>query len=206
MDAVVLTQTITEIESINAAHPLKPVDLSKPLTADLGTPIQPGTLMKRATDNYTSSGTLFFTVTGGAAGALTATGVLATDRLVRVYNETGDADLTAEFTISADDEIDNTGGTATTGDTLTVTVERDRVQSGDFEPWIQGTDEVELIAGVFAHNRAIDTDTDEAGLVRVFGPVNTNKLVAWTNAGGTTTATPSAAATAQLEAMNIFPM
>jgi hypothetical protein len=58
---------------------------------------------------------------GGAAGAITVTGIGAGDSLVSVLNLTDSADLTDEFTVSDDDEIDNTGGTATTGDTLLVT-------------------------------------------------------------------------------------
>lgn len=67
-------------------------------------------------------------ISGGAAGAHTVTGILTTDSLVSVFELTGGgtdvtavADLTAEFSISAADTIDNTGGTATTGDQLLVT-------------------------------------------------------------------------------------
>lgn len=64
-------------------------------------------------------------VAGGAAGDLTATGVvLATDILRYVLNLTDSVDLTSEFTITADDTINNTGGTATTGDLLLIFVER----------------------------------------------------------------------------------
>lgn len=78
-------------------------------------------------------------ITGGAAGAHAVTGLLAGDTLISVLqfdvaadtgtSATGNkvqalADLTAEFDISADAEIDNTGGTATTGDQLLVIWER----------------------------------------------------------------------------------
>jgi hypothetical protein len=70
-------------------------------------------------------------IAGGAAGAHVATGILTTDRLVSVVQLNRDgtaaniniADLTSEFAISDDDEIDNAGGTATTGDSLLVTWE-----------------------------------------------------------------------------------
>jgi hypothetical protein len=68
--------------------------------------------------------TVYIPVAGGAAGDLTATGILTTDRLRYVLNLTDSVDLTAEFTISAADTINNTGGTATTGDLLLCIVER----------------------------------------------------------------------------------
>lgn len=62
---------------------------------------------------------------GGAAGNHTVTGiVLADDEIVSVLHETIAGfivDLTSEFTIDSDDTIDNTGGTATTSDSLIVT-------------------------------------------------------------------------------------
>lgn len=74
-------------------------------------------------------------IAGGAAGNLTVTGVKATDDLIAVVqfnivadtgtSATGDkvdnvVDLTSEFTITADNTINNTGGTATTSDKLLV--------------------------------------------------------------------------------------
>jgi hypothetical protein len=78
-------------------------------------------------------------IAGGSAGALTVTGILTTDTLVSVVQanivaDTGDnatgnkvndvVNLTSEFTITATNEIDNTAGTATTGDKLIVTYQR----------------------------------------------------------------------------------
>ena len=63
-------------------------------------------------------------VAGGSAGDLTATGVLTTDRLKYVLNLTDSTDVTVEFTISAADTINNTGGTATTGDLLLIFISR----------------------------------------------------------------------------------
>lgn len=66
-------------------------------------------------------------VAGAAAGNVTVTGVKTRDALVSVlhldFNDTGEigADLTGEFTISAADTIDNTGGTASTGGFLIIT-------------------------------------------------------------------------------------
>ena len=58
-------------------------------------------------------------VTGGAAGALTATGIKSTDRLISVVNLADGDDLTDETTITDDDEI-TTASTDTTGDKLLV--------------------------------------------------------------------------------------
>lgn len=68
-------------------------------------------------------------IAGGAAGNLACTGILADDYLIEVGgfsltegtpNTTTPRNLTAEFTISAADQINNTGGTNTTGFTLYV--------------------------------------------------------------------------------------
>ncbi|MGZ8245836.1 capsid cement protein [Methylomagnum sp.] len=74
-------------------------------------------------------------IAGGSAGNLTVTGLAATDELIAVTRfdvatDTGTsasgnkvqavADLTSEFTISAANTINNTDGTDTTGDTLSV--------------------------------------------------------------------------------------
>jgi len=62
-------------------------------------------------------------VAGGAAGAHAVTGIATVDRLAAVYRVPAAAaivDLTSEFTVSAADEIDNAGGTDTTGDQLLV--------------------------------------------------------------------------------------
>lgn len=68
-------------------------------------------------------------VAGGAAGAHVATGINADSILVAVWQVTNVAtdagpptvaDLTDEFTVSDDDEVDNTAGTDTTGSILIV--------------------------------------------------------------------------------------
>jgi len=67
-----------------------------------------------------------------AAGNVVCTGVLkAKDRLLQVLGithttgtPTAVADYTSEFTISADNQINNTGGTATTGKLVLVLVAR----------------------------------------------------------------------------------
>lgn len=71
-------------------------------------------------------------VNGGAAGNFTVTGIATLDELVSVVyfpidtgTVTSVSDLTSEFTISAANTINNTGGTATTGGKLLV-VYRDR--------------------------------------------------------------------------------
>jgi adhesin HecA-like repeat protein len=65
---------------------------------------------------------------GAAAGNITVTGVKATDRLVSVLFADGAGvavedivDLTSEFTITAADTINNTGGTSTAGGSVVVT-------------------------------------------------------------------------------------
>jgi hypothetical protein len=63
-------------------------------------------------------------IAGGAAGAHTVTGIATTDSLIAVIemaSGTGPStDLTSEFSITGANTIDNTGGTATTGDFLWV--------------------------------------------------------------------------------------
>ena len=66
-------------------------------------------------------------IVGGAAGNFTVTGIKTTDTLNMVLRFigaattlTGVTDLTGEFTISALNTINNTSGTATTGDKLLV--------------------------------------------------------------------------------------
>lgn len=66
-------------------------------------------------------------VAGGAAGNITVTGIAVNDRIVSVIKiDATDAsetfsDLTAEFTVTAVNTINNTGGTASTGSGLLVT-------------------------------------------------------------------------------------
>jgi hypothetical protein len=90
------------------------------------------------TDKLTSfpNGISQFTVAavGAANGNMTCTGVVkATDRLIHVRVDTlnatngcitSSADLTSEFTISADNQINNTGGTNCTGKNVFVTFAR----------------------------------------------------------------------------------
>ena len=66
-------------------------------------------------------------VAGGAAGDFTVTGITADDTILEVIHYQGDGtqltgveDLTAEFSITAADTINNTGGTATTNGFLVV--------------------------------------------------------------------------------------
>lgn len=74
----------------------------------------------------------FFGV-GGAAGDLTVNGINASDKLLLVQALTLDtgapnavADLTSEFSIKVANKVNNTGGTATTGAFVAVTVARTR--------------------------------------------------------------------------------
>ena len=76
----------------------------------------------------TASGNLHALISGGAAGDHTVTGILTTDELLAVFEQDGTSglltDLTSEFSISAADTINNTGGTATTSDFLLVLYRR----------------------------------------------------------------------------------
>jgi hypothetical protein len=63
-------------------------------------------------------------IAGGAAGALTCTGIKKGDRLIAVVDtEAPSANLASEFVVT-DDTITNTGGTNTTGKDLLIVWER----------------------------------------------------------------------------------
>lgn len=87
-----------------------------------------GTSLFDTSGNYKKGGFLGKgVVTGGAAGDHTVTGIATTDELVLVLyfvgagtDVTDITDLTSEFTITAANTINNTGGTATTGGKLLV--------------------------------------------------------------------------------------
>lgn len=58
----------------------------------------------------------FRTVAGAAAGNLTVTGIKKNDRIVAVIAVSAPgANLASQFTATADDTINNTGGTSTAG-------------------------------------------------------------------------------------------
>lgn len=60
-------------------------------------------------------------VAGAAAGDLTVTGIQLYDKIMSVQRiDAAGANLVAEFTITADDKINNTGGTSTAGQTVLV--------------------------------------------------------------------------------------
>lgn len=75
-----------------------------------------------------------FQVAGAAAGNITVSGVLAADKIVGVSafgvtegtpnTFSGILNLTSEFTVTADNTINNTSGTSTSGKLVTVLVER----------------------------------------------------------------------------------
>jgi hypothetical protein len=72
-----------------------------------------------------ASSTVQALIAGGSAGDHTVTGIALADTLVSVFEQDGTSglltDRTSEFTISAADTINNTGGTDTTGDKLLIT-------------------------------------------------------------------------------------
>lgn len=205
MDAKAFEQTYNE-QSLQVAHALPPVDLARSFTADKGE-IAVGTLLKRTTPG----GLIPFAFDGvdasGAAQTIAVAGILSTDRIVAVLRAVGgDSDVTDlvisdVFTVTDDDELTQASGDLSL-DSLVALVSRN--PAGTFEPWIQGTDHPDLIAGIMAGSQTLDTDTNEVGLVRVFGPVRKDTLVAWTAADGSTTADPNAAALAELASTLIF--
>jgi hypothetical protein len=60
-------------------------------------------------------------IAGGAAGNLTVTGIKVGHRLVSVLNLTDGTDLTSEFSVSATNTINNTGGTSSATKKVLVT-------------------------------------------------------------------------------------
>jgi len=69
---------------------------------------------------------------GGAAGNITVPGVLASDKLLFVAalsistTPTSVADLTNQFRVTANNTVNNTGGSSTAGSFVAVTVARTR--------------------------------------------------------------------------------
>ena len=63
-------------------------------------------------------------INGGAAGNHTVSGLTIQDELIGVFEQDGTSgiltDLSTEFSIKTSDTIDNTGGTATSGDKLLI--------------------------------------------------------------------------------------
>lgn len=77
-------------------------------------------ILKRSTPFVRQTG-----VAGGSAGSHTITGIKKSDEIVSIIEVTTSSaalvDRTSEFSITADNTIDNTGGTDTSGDSLLVT-------------------------------------------------------------------------------------
>jgi hypothetical protein len=77
-------------------------------------------------------GQFTFLAAGAAAGDVTVSGVKATDKLLLVQSASFDgdgdivavADLTSEFSVTDDDTINNTGGTSTADELVSVTIAR----------------------------------------------------------------------------------
>lgn len=118
-------------------------------------------------------------------------------RFTETYDNTGGltaahnlppVDLTKKFAVA---------GTVKVGTIL-------KQSNGTYSRWVQGTDNANLIAGVYAGAEDLDTARADIGLVRVFGPIRRDALVAATAADGSTTAAPNAAALAALEERRIY--
>ncbi|MCP4902614.1 MAG: hypothetical protein GY906_37090 [bacterium] len=65
-----------------------------------------------------------FSAPGAVAGPVTVAGILANDQIRSVLDVTNGVTLTDEFTVTADNTIDNTGGTSTAAAFITVNVFR----------------------------------------------------------------------------------
>lgn len=64
-------------------------------------------------------------VTGAAAGDMAVTGIVVGDILILVQDLTaGSANIASEFTVTAADTINNTGGTSTAGHTVLIVWQR----------------------------------------------------------------------------------
>lgn len=59
-------------------------------------------------------------VAGAVAGDLVVTGIKLGDRLISVMPNVASADLVDEFAVTADDTINNAGGTSTAAQVVTV--------------------------------------------------------------------------------------
>lgn len=79
--------------------------------------------MGKITGSRNRDGVTKLIVSGDSAGDITVTGIKSYDSLISVLHDTASAilvDLTSEFSITADDTINNTDGTDTSGDKLVV--------------------------------------------------------------------------------------
>jgi hypothetical protein len=74
-----------------------------------------------------------------------------------------------------------------------------KLNTGTYEPWIQGTDAEADIEGVYLGASPLDTTSRTSGPVLRFGPVTQGQLVSWTAANGSSTAAPTDAALVALE-------
>lgn len=113
------------------------------------TGIKPGDILVAV---YQRPRTFHLIASGGAAGTHVATGVEIGDRIRQVYEEDGTSGISTdrkpEFVdpIAVDDQLDNTGGTDTTGDQLLVVVEKDGVDlTSEFS--ITGDNEIDNTGG-----------------------------------------------------------
>ena len=119
-----------------------PVDVAGTAVVEAGGTIAAGQYVQSDADGKAvaaaASAIKTAVIAGGSAGALTVTGIATTDRLIGVTVLDRDAtaaninlvNLTSEFTITAANTIDNTGGTVTTGNTLLVVYESARPIKG----------------------------------------------------------------------------
>jgi len=211
-DFVVASQSFEE-QAVNVASDLPEIDLSRSFKSGLSSTIAPGTLLKRTN---AQPGLNVATVSGadasGSAQTITVTGIEADDHLRSVLRAVGGGtdvtdieDVTNEFSVTADEEITQ-GSTNYSSDTLIVLWSTAAHGVGQYEPWIQGTDPISEIAGVYVGVEDLDTSKRDAAIVRRFGPVRESALIAWTAANGSSTADPNDQAKAALSELLVMPM
>lgn len=211
-NAVIDTQSFSD-QAVNVASPLDDVDIVRTFATGLSTNVAPGTLLKRTglQEGINQAVVAGVDASGGAV-AITVNGIDAQDQLRSVIRAVGAgtdvtdiADVTGDFSITADDEITQASGNYS-ADKLIVTWLTPAHGLGEYQPWIQGTDPVAEIAGVYVGPDDLDTAETTNGLVRRFGAVNQKELTAWTAADGSTTASPTEAALMALSDQLVIPM
>lgn len=112
-------------------------------------------------------------ITGGGAGNFTCPGILTTDSILEVLRLNAGStvtDLTSEFTITANDTINNTGGTSSTGAQLIVLWGRQFLPNGTIATagafWGSGTVTVQGLPSTTS------SASVGAGLIRFTGGVD----------------------------------
>lgn len=211
-DAVVATQNFEE-QAINVASDLPTIDVSRDFTSGLSSVIEPGTVLKKSGHRKgLNTAVVAGANAGGGAQTIAVADIVTEDELRSVLRFVGGGtdvtdveDVTAKFTISSDGNIEQ-ADTDMSSDKLVVIWSSAAHFTNTYEPWIQGTDELRDIEGVYVGPQDLDTDNQTVGLVRRFGAVRESQLVAWTSADGSTQADINDDALVSLSELNVLPM